>query len=138
MSAKYYTFEGLCKWAKLSEPDQKFGDYRIDVQVNAEEYAKTGSQGRIKDDGYVTFRRRNKVLTSKGELIEFGKPIVTDTAGNAFNELIGNGSKVRINVSVYDTTKGPGTRLNSVVVLEHVPYTKPTGVVAPKGVNVPF
>lgn len=141
MATKNYTFEGQCKWAKLQEPDEKFGDFRLDLhldEANLAEYRKAGSQGRVKDDNYVTFRRPNKRLTAKGDLMEFGKPTVTDQAGNAFTELIGNGSKVRINVSVYDTTKGPGTRLNSVVVLEHVPYSKPAGVVAPKGVNVPF
>lgn len=142
MSTKNYTFEGPCQWAKLIDPDQKYGHYCIDVQLDEAQqkvYKEAGCQSKLRN-GYATFRRAPKRLTAKGDLLDFGKPTVTDAAGNAFDKLIGNGSKVRVNVSVYDTSKGPGTRLNSVTVLDHVEFVKQpqVQVAGVAKVNVPF
>lgn len=139
---KNYTFEGICRWAKLQEPDQKYGNYGIDVLLDDEQqkiYKEAGCQSKLRE-GYASFKRRPKVITQKGDVLDFGKPVVTDAAGNAFDKLVGNGSKVRVNVSVYPTSKGPGTRLNSVVILDHVEFVKATPAVAqaPAKVNVPF
>jgi hypothetical protein len=38
--------------------------------------------------------------------------------------LIGNGSKVKVSVAVYDTVKGKGQRLESIQVLDLIEYEK--------------
>lgn len=143
MATKNYTFEGLCKWAKLIEPDQKYGNFSIDVLLDDQQqavYKAAGCQGKLRE-GYASFKRRPKVLTQKGELLDFGAPSVTDMTGKPIDKLLGNGSRVRVEVSVYDTSKGPGTRLNNVTVLDLVEFTpnKPQATEAQANkVNVPF
>lgn len=60
---------------------------------------------------------------------EYSAPVVVDKDNNPWpNDVaIGNGSLVEINVCVYDTRGGlgpKGHRLQSVKVLEHVPYVR--------------
>ena len=75
---------------------------------------------RIKENGLeVKFRRKWNDPIGK-EL--GGEPVVKDSEGNPWdrNVMIGNGSKVRAAVQVYDTKFGKGMRLLGVQVLELV------------------
>lgn len=144
---RYLNFTGECRWAKLTKPDEKYGHFSIDVHLSEEDrlkYKAAGCQGRILDDGFVTFKRRNKILTMKQEVMEFGPPKVSFANEADSNKLIGNGSTVTVSVCVYDTTKGPGTRLDSVVVNNLVEYkpkennTQNETSTTTNKVNVPF
>lgn len=127
MATKFYKFYGDAKWAKVLTPDEKYDNYALDLFMDGksfELFKKSGLQLKIKEneDGkYVSLRRPTKKLI-KGDLVDFGPPPMVDALGRPFAELVGNGSKVAVEVAVYDTQKGKGHRMEKVHVLEHVPY----------------
>lgn len=124
MASKAYTYTGACKWAKLFKPDEKYGNYTINVYLDKaglKQYVKVGHQGEVREDEdgkHVTFRRKPQVLTKKGTIWELGAPVVVDEDNEPLDKLVGNGSKVEVTVETYDTPKGLGTRLAKVKVLE--------------------
>lgn len=66
----------------------------------------------------VTYRNKNtgeevKQYEPKDEdkIVRDGDPV-----------LIGNGSEVIVNINVYDTIKGPGTRLDGITILDLITY----------------
>ena len=96
---------------------------------------------------YITFRRpqfklmgRNAVYFSAPKIFDRNRKLVvsyTDADGNAltsYNDaniepkmvgqqvLIGNGSKISVNLSVYETAKGRAARLESVRIIDLVEY----------------
>lgn len=131
MATKYY-FEGECQWAKVFKPDTQFEPhaYKIDVFLTKEGFETHKASGlknkaKFTEDGkkYVTFRNQVGKWPS-GDPI--APPEVVDKNGGKFEKLIGNGSKVAIEVDVYDAGKfGKGHRLVKVVVVDHVVYEKP-------------
>lgn len=121
---------GVCRWAKVFEPDTKYGPvYSIEVKLDDEDYERyrtAGCQGELSKDGlgYLRFRRPEKMMTRKGSVLTFGKPLVIDDNGEPFEKSIGNGSRVQIKIATFDTEKGVGTRLEAIRVLEHVEFTE--------------
>lgn len=114
-----------------------------------ESFKKIGLELQIKEDDngkFVTFRRPRK-KTIKDDIVFFSPPEVRgkvsvkyiDDKGEVIRQynkgehngklerdgeatLIGNGSKVSVNICVYDTAKGKGHRLESVTIYELVEY----------------
>lgn len=125
-----YIFTGECRWAKVYEPDTKYGPtYSIEVKLDddsEERYKTAGCMGVLSKDGagYRTFRRRENMLTRAGKLLKFGPPVVQDENGDPFSEAIGNGSRVAVKVFTFKTEKGIGTRLEGIRVLEWLPFSK--------------
>lgn len=129
MAAKYWFFTGKCKWAKVDQPDRKYGSYQINLypdKASLVKFKETGLRLEIKkdDDGeFVRFRRDpEKLLEGMDE-----KPVklIFDTETGKykpFDQNIGNGSLVEVKVQVYDSAKGKGHRLEAVAVHELVPY----------------
>lgn len=117
MAEKQHYLRGICKWAKVYEPDDKYHTYSIQLSLD-EESQKEFDQSKIRvrpqvdeNDGreYYRFRRSE----------EFGPPIIVDDQGKPFSEKIGNGSKVTLRVESYDTkSMGKGHRLMAVRVDE--------------------
>jgi len=134
MASKTYEFTGICRWAKLDKPDQKYDKYSIEVKLDeagAALYKQAGCMGRASKDGegYYTFRRdpKGKVWQDNVQ-VPAGKPLVIDPQGNPIHELLGNGSKVTVKILAYDYNnsfgKGVGTRLEAVCVNELIKYEK--------------
>lgn len=133
-----YYFSGDCRWAKVQQPDAKYGKYSIEVKLENEDlenYQTSGLSGRSSKDGegYYTFSRNPKQLIWKDEVqTEAGGPRVIDALGNPFSDLIGNGSHVTVKVHVftYDNSFGKGVshRLEEIRVNKLVPYSKETVV----------
>ena len=123
-------FTGVCRWAKVFEPDTKYGPtYSIEVKLDDDEYKRyrdVGCQGELSKDGqgYLTFRRKEQMLSRAGKLMKFGPPLVIDKEGQPFDESIGNGSEVIVKVVTFETEKGVGTRLEAVKVINHVVFDK--------------
>lgn len=121
MPTSYHKFSGPCKWAKVHRPDDKYNVYSIQVYLDQEQQAKlkdTGIQIQPKEDidgVYYTFRRP-VVKVIKGKLVELGPPKVNT------EKIVGNGSTVTVDISVYDTIKGKGHTLNEVKVTNLVEY----------------
>jgi hypothetical protein len=127
LATKFYKFYGDAKWAKFQVPDEKYDQFAVDLfldQKSMDLFKKSGLQLKVKNlDGadFVSFRRPRQKLI-KGALEDFGPPTVVDALGRPFAELVGNGSKIAVEVAVYDTQKGKGHRMEKVHILEHVPY----------------
>lgn len=122
MATATHYFSGKCRWAKLFKPDDKYAKYNIDVQLDEKQQAlyKTFKlKGPIKEDGFVTFRRKDTD----------GKPDVVGPEGQPIIDLVGNDSEVTVKVSIYDYDnkfgKGQGARMEAVMVDKLVKYEKP-------------
>jgi hypothetical protein len=118
MAERQHYLHGVCKWAKVFEPDNKYNTYSIQVCLDDESQKEfDASKIRVRpqldeNDGreYYRFRRDE----------QFGPPIVVDDSGKPFTEKIGNGSEVTVRVESYDTkTMGKGHRLMAVRVDKH-------------------
>lgn len=142
--AKIYTadeFRGNRRWTI---------NLYLDTPEEWAKFKETGIQAEPKEnaDGkYIPLRRpTNKMI--KGKIVNFAPPIVYGTDGKKIisyvNEeghevrsyegekhitrigdpvLIGNGSLVAVNLSVYPTAMGPGNRLESIRILDLIEYT---------------
>jgi hypothetical protein len=146
--AKVYTpdeFRGASNWTIDFYP-------KDDNEVKA--IKATGIQGNFKQDAdglsYIRFRRGVKKSFDQGRTFTvFAPPVIIGPNGTGVkyvNEqgedvksvsdgsaikavgepiLIGNGSRIKINVGVYDTAYGPGNRFETIEILELVEYKKP-------------
>lgn len=147
MATNNYYFQGPCKWAKVYKPDMKFdpGYYGLDVYLDEDqqkEFKAIGLRNKFKqdEDGTCVGFRRKVGKQPWAPFADWGPPEVVDKDGKPFKELIGNGSVVAVEVVVYDTAKfGKGSRLEKVVVIDHVPYEKedPSGVEPEEGDDKP-
>lgn len=125
--------KGKVNWAKLNKPDEKYGNYTVDLypdEASKEAYAKSEAQTAYKTnedtkEQFLILRRPDVKLVGK-ELVKYGRPEVLDKDNQPWDmeNLIGNGSVVTCKLTVYDTAKGKGSRLEAVRVEEHVPYAK--------------
>lgn len=130
-SGTQITFVGCGKWMhRLFEEDAQYNYYGLDFypdKASLKAYVKAGCQGEIREDEegqFVKLRRKPKVLSRAGKLLDFGPPKVVDAEGAKWpdNKVVGNGSKVEVTVTTYPTAKGVGTRLDQVKVLEWKEY----------------
>ena len=131
MSTEYFYFTGKAKWAKTKEPDKAFGssEYKITLYVDKKtkkDIIEAGVQVTPKEDDegiYFQFRRPESKLWPNGDLTDFGPPdIYSEDGKTKFDGYIGNGSDVTVKVSVYDTRKGKGHRLEAIRIDTLVPY----------------
>ena len=141
MATTYHKFTGKCAWAHilgLNKFKKNSIQFYPDDKTRKEIKALGTRLGIKEDDGeksglegfYYTFTRDPEK--------SFGKPlVVVDAEGKPWdsNKLIGNGSTVEAEISVYpfnhpEYGQGLGHRLMSVRILEYIPYVRPTEVVA--------
>lgn len=134
---------GKVKWAKLFGFNRDKSQYSeatdgitcLNVYTNAEGRAKlkaSGTQVKPKldeEDNEVFYRFKRPWKTDYDW--QCGAPKVYDAAGNEWDAkemgLIGNGSVAIVTISVYETSKGKGTRLEAVQILKHVKYESEDG-----------
>lgn len=148
MATKYVYLSGKCKWAKLRKPDEKYDNFQLPLYMDKKSWELFRSLGlglSVKEDRdtgeeFVTFKRpRQKPI--KNEMVEFGPPKVLAHDNTPYDGLVGNGSEVTVKISVYDTFKGPGHRLETVRVEKLVEYNPPQELMAsPDGTGpaIPF
>lgn len=136
MASKVYEFTGEGLWLKgLYEPDPEYDHYSLMINLDdksQKKFNEAGLKNLYKDNQFgpygVTFRRpvQKKI---KGEVVTFSPPVVTMKKDKSIVEdvrLVGNGSNVTAKVVVYDFSfrgkSGKGSRLESVVINELIPY----------------
>lgn len=139
--ADTYYFTGKCRWAKLFKPDTKFapGAYKVDLILDKEQIKqfkalKLRNAIKVDDDGnqFVTLSRKLGTKPWAPEE-EWGPPIVVDKDGNKFEKLIGNDSELACELVTYGGgDKFMGSRLEKVVVINHVAYERPADENAPE------
>lgn len=120
--------EGIAYWAHVQKPDDRFppAKYSIKLHVDDETAKEIRAAGlRVKKDGNDNvFKVKRNVLKVDGS--EAGKPVVVDADVNPFNQEIGNGSKVIIQIRPYQYNNNFGSGISAdlvgVQVIEHVPY----------------
>lgn len=133
MAAATVYLKGKVNWAKVRQPDPKYGNYTVDLYPDNDSvdiWVKSEAQTAFKTNAdtqekYLVLRRPDVKLVGK-ELVKYGPPEVLNADGSALDAetLIGNGSEVTCKLTVYDTAKGKGTRLEAVRVDTLVPYAK--------------
>lgn len=148
-----HTVEGIAMYPRLFENNRDmhegfYGDcggaYTIDVLLDKENLDILSASGsrlkpRITDEGLtIKFKRKHEhpSVPALG-----GAPVVKDADGELWDEskLPGNGSKVKIAFTTYDTKMGKGTRLEGVQILDLVEYERPEGEEEHKGdLRLPF
>jgi hypothetical protein len=133
MATTKHKVQGIAQWAKVFDSNKELRDwqgnphdfgglFKIDVILDKENKALyktsgTSGKGKFDDDGnfIATFKRKEK------ERFEWagGAPKVLNSDDSLFTgTMIPNGSKVEVEFTVYTTSMSPGTRLESVKVLE--------------------
>lgn len=139
MATKYLKLKGFIEWAQnLFIPDEYNGAKRYtcsfypDAEAKAAIKAsgltlefKTNSKN-FPGEEYIRPRRDlQKVI--KGETVDFGQPVImnVDRTLAQSDIRIGNGSKVELEIAVYDAGRYKGHRLEKVRILELVEYEKP-------------
>ena len=145
MATKYVYLSGKTKWAKLRKPDDKYNNFQLPLYLDKKSWELYDTLGlslskKKDDDGdFVTFKRPVSKLI-KNEIVEFGPPKVLNKDNSEFDGLVGNGSDVTVKISVYDTMKGPGHRLETVRVEKLVEYNPPENkqTTATGGPALPF
>lgn len=138
MAAKTITVTGPVSWAKIYQPDDKFGPpvWSINISLSKEvvdKIKKICSELEPKfsikfikrtDDGYELKAKRP--LHKRSGDGDNEPPRVTDKDGNPFNKALGNGTVAKVTLYLYtwDNAFGKGwsADLNSVQVLTHIPY----------------
>lgn len=119
---------GIAQWAHIQKPDDRFppAKYSITLQVDddtAKELRDAGLRVK-KENNQNVFKVKRNVLRVDGT--EAGKPTVVDAKTEPFNELIGNGSDVMVQIRPYEYNNNFGSGVSAdlvgVQVLELVPY----------------
>lgn len=142
MGTRKVKLTGLGYWAKVFEDNRDKtgfedalveigGQTTIDMDLDAEQMAKLQKSKSMKrgspspdNDGMTRVRFTRKWTEQYGG----GEPDVVKADGTKWDYdedgAIGNGSKVEVTLSVYDTSRKSivGTRLEKVKVVEHKPY----------------
>jgi len=134
MATKYVYLSGSTKWAKTKKPDEKYKNFQVPLYMDDKswELFKTLGLGlkvnkdKETNEPYVTFKRPESKMI-KNEIVNFGPPKVLSYNNEEFDGYIGNGSEVTVKISVYDSMKGPGHRLETVRVEKLVEYNPPAG-----------
>jgi hypothetical protein len=129
--AKVY-LSGKAKWCKLFEPDEYNGvkKWKMDFFPDPKSFEvlkASGSRKHIKsdDDGrFVRLDRPVVVDFAKKGRTDLEAPRVIDAEGADWDPKvkIGNGSEVTVQIDVYDTKMGKGTRLEGVRIDVLVPF----------------
>ena len=131
MSNKTLYLRGRFEWCKLNKPDPKFDVYTLDFYpdedalgvIDAEKVQLKQREG--KEGTYIKLRRP-VTKKSKNELIDMGPPQVflskEDGTHEPFTGNVGNGSTGIAKIRIYDTVKGVGHELISVMVESLVVY----------------
>jgi len=145
MATEFVKLKGTAKWARVFEDNRDLygfegaakeygGQYVIDVYADKENLDKLKASGsrirpKLDTDGkmFVKFKRKHEGPFEAAS----GAPKVTNKAGDVWSfeddGPIGNGSEVEVDLVVYDTRMGKGTRLEGVKVLSLVEYKETSG-----------
>lgn len=126
---KTYYFTGPCKWAKVYQPDDYKGDkkWKVNVYLNKEtkkQLKEAGVQLKIREDEdgeFVVFSRPVE-RQYQDEVKFFEPPKIFNKELEKIEDLIGNGSVITAKISVFDTAKGTGHRLEAIRVDSLVKY----------------
>lgn len=126
---KTYYFTGPCKWAKVYQPDDYKGDkkWKVNLYLNKETkklLKDSGVQLKIRDDEdgeFVVFSRPVE-RQYQDEVKFFEPPKIFNKELEKIEDLIGNGSVITAKISVFDTAKGTGHRLEAIRVDNLVKY----------------
>lgn len=151
MATEKILLSGKGKYFHLAQPDTKFlpASYKLAFapdEASKEIIAKSGLRLKYKSDPdigeYITLRRPVERQFA-AELKKFGPPLVyLKGKEEAFTGLLGWGTEVTVQVSVYDTKSyGKGHRLEAVRIdklVEFTPETQSGEAEAPAKGKMPF
>lgn len=124
---------GKASWAHVQTPDDRYppAKYSINVAVDEDTATELKKAGlRVKKEGEdLVFKVKRNVLKVDGT--EAGKPNIVDAENKPFEDNIGNGSIVNVQIRPYEYSNnfgsGVSADLEGVQVVDLVPYDGPSG-----------
>lgn len=139
MATQYLKLQGMIEWAQnLFIPDEYNGAKRYTCSFYPDDEARakikaSGLSLQYKNNsknfpGHEYIRpRRDLQKMIKGSIVEFDRPeiLLKDNTVAPSDIRIGNGSKVELEISVFDAGRYKGHRLDRVRILDLVEYEKP-------------
>lgn len=139
-----YYLSGTANWTS-QRLDPKFEKYTSDLYMDDASLAiyktsgirvlpKTDKNG----DTYYKFSRAKELAKKDGTVVTLGPPPFLNADGTPYAGLIGNGSKLTLKISTYDTAAGVGHRLEAVRIDELVKYEKSEGPGSAPAAGLPF
>lgn len=148
MAARLVTLKGVAEWAKVFPENRDHDGYEgafrehdgactIDLIMDDDNLNRVLSAGCARKPKPDPMGRGSKIRFERkfdtGQDWNSGPPVVVKDDGTPWSlqedGLIGNGSTVQVSVTVFDTQrKICGTRLDKVVVLDHVQYNQPEAI----------
>ena len=143
MATSTVYLKGTTGFVKLDTPDQ-YEKYVCSIKLDKkskELYKKSGMRVTLKEDDLIYLRRATKIQKMDGEILEFGPPKVIDKDNNPLPpeeySQAWTGAEVTCKVSVYDTSRGKGHRLEAVRIDKPSELADQAGEVI-GDVDVPF
>lgn len=130
MSSTYINLSGVAKWVRIATPDPLYDNYSVNLYLDEKSRKAFDESGlrlepKTDEDGTFIKLRCPTSKLIKNELVAFEAPKAIDKNKNPIDPwIIGNGSRVRCNVIVFDTRKGKGHRLLEVMVTDLVEYKR--------------
>lgn len=116
---KIYYLQGKTLYSELRKPDKEYDIYHVTLELDDKSMEKVKEAGlgfEFKTPKVAKFRRPHQSLM-KGQIVEFGPPELMNKDLSEFEgPFIPKDSNVTIKISVYDTRKGTGHRLEAVRV----------------------
>ena len=156
MATQYFTVEGITEYAQVTKgfeavkfdynktPREELTLEQMELKLtlemdeeNLEVFQKSGSRKKVKDGSKVEFvRDPSREFGGK----EDGYPLVVlgEDGREQYKGSIGNGSRVSVFFSVYDSKAGKGTRLEGVRILDLVEYDPEAGLFDDESKELPF
>lgn len=132
-------FKGQRFWSINFYPDDaSFGIWNtLGLHMNKIYEDEDGKWIRLKRPVEKTFKRGNGF-----ETIKFGPVPVVDPSNNVIPDIIGHGSEIDVDLTVYGSAMGSGSRLERITVTKLVPYTpkakEPSANAEPAPSDLPF
>lgn len=123
-----HVIEGEAVFSRVYRPGGDFNNFAVTLSVIKEEAKKIKELGlnpRKGKEGDILFTVSRKKMNNFGEVNK--PPIVVDAAKNPMTELIGRGSKVKVQINVYEYKKfggGIAAELEAVQVVDLVPVER--------------
>lgn len=136
MASKFHFLTGYAAWCKADKPDDRYGNYTMDLFLDEggrAEFDASGMRSEIKvadsdklpeelqGREFIKIRRDpDKLFEGMDEKPK--KLIMENGEYVPFDKKIGNGSFVTVKVCVYDSQRGKGHRWEAVAVETLVPF----------------
>jgi hypothetical protein len=138
-TTKTIKLKGVLKYHKLNEPDEFKGQKFWSINFYPDQASLATFQGlnlmnKIyeDEDGKWIRLKRPVEKRMRDEMVRFGPVVIVDTDNNVLSGPLGFGTEIEVDLTVYSSAMGSGSRLEKITVTKLVPYVPTAKEEAPK------